>query len=571
MSPLQRLAWPATLAVSLGLAHPAVVGAQSTRASPAQSAWSSAVRSAIEARISSGLGLDGTPLAAAETGQLRALYAGLSYGSLWTDEAGHPRLIAHEAIGLLSRAASDGLDPQDYHAERLGRLIAALEDSNRPTPSEAAAFEVTLTRMTATYLRHLHSGRVDPEVVEFRMSVPPDHHDFAALLSAAVQRDRLGEVVSELTPPLLLYRDLRAALTHYRSLAAGVELDSLPAVPTSVKPGASYAGLRALHHQLVLLGDLPPGAPPPADGTPYESGLVEGVKRFQGRHGLEQDGVIGEQTFTALRVPLSWRVRQIELSLERLRWVPHVDNGPGILVNIPTFRLWAWDSLTAGDLPSFETGVIVGRALRTRTPVFDDELRYLILRPYWNVPPSIVKGEILPALAERPDYLEREHMEIVSGPGDDAVPVPTTPDTIDRLRLGLLRLRQQPGPTNALGLMKFVFPNDEAVYLHDTPGRALFRRSRRDFSHGCVRVQDPVGLALFALGGDPAWTRETLDAAMHGPDSHRVDLDQPVQMILFYLTAVVAPRERAIQFADDIYGHDQGLDRALGATSRPVL
>jgi murein L,D-transpeptidase YcbB/YkuD len=199
--------------------------------------------------------------------------------------------------------------------------------------------------------------------------------------------------------------------------------------------------------------------------------------------------------------------------------------------------------------------------------VFDEELRYLIFRPYWNVPRSIVLGEILPALARDSTYLERENMEIVSGLGDDAPRVPVTPDAIAGLRAGSLRLRQIPGPKNSLGLLKFVFPNDSAVYLHDTPTTSLFARSRRDFSHGCVRVKDPVGLAAWLLRDQPGWSRARIVAAMHGADSQRVDLTQSVQAILFYVTAAVEPEDGAVVFAEDIYGHDARLDHAMEARS----
>lgn len=183
----------------------------------------------------------------------------------------------------------------------------------------------------------------------------------------------------------------------------------------------------------------------------------------------------------ALNVPLPSRVRQIELALERLRWLPHLDNQRFVAVNIPMFRLWAWDGIRPGGVASFQSGVIVGRALDTRTPVFVEELRDIVFRPYWNVPSSILRHEILPAIAKRPDYLRSHDMEVVSGPGQP------------------LRVRQRPGPANALGLVKFVFPNDDDVYMHGTPAQALFGRARRDFSHGCVRVEDPVGFAQWAL------------------------------------------------------------------------
>jgi len=276
--------------------------------------------------------------------------------------------------------------------------------------------------------------------------------------------------------------------------------------------------------------------------------------------------VLGAGTLTALAVPLRWRVRQIELALERLRWLPHLAQGRVVVVNIPMFHLWAWDRLSIVDRPAFDTDIIVGRALGTETPVFIEDMRYVVFRPYWNVPPSILRGEILPRVVRDPGYLARERMEIVWGQGDNATPVELNAENLALLRTGALRVRQRPGTHNALGLVKFMFPNQHNVYLHGTPAQSLFSRARRDFSHGCVRVADPAGLAAWVLDGQPEWTAAAIDAAMtRGGDSRVVNLARPVQVILTYVTAVVWPGEEAVRFAPDIYEHDARLDDALAA------
>jgi murein L,D-transpeptidase YcbB/YkuD len=317
-----------------------------------------------------------------------------------------------------------------------------------------------------------------------------------------------------------------------------------------------------LHQRLVAFGDLPQQTLPPGS-TVYQGELVAAVKQFQLRHGLEPDGVIGRATLAALRVPLDWRVRQIELSLERLRWLPDLSESRLIAINIPMFRLWSWDPTLPFGAPVFETNVIVGRALDTETPVFVEELRHVILRPYWNVPRSILRHEIIPHLDRNPDYLRQQQMELVSGPGDDARTVPVTRETIALLKDGRLRVRQRPGPRNALGLVKFVFPNDENIYMHGTPAQDLFSRSRRDFSHGCIRVEDPVALAEWVMSEEPGWNRDRILTAMSAGPSCRITLTRPIQVVLFYLTAVVTA-DGSIHFAEDIYGHDHRLARALG-------
>jgi murein L,D-transpeptidase YcbB/YkuD len=264
-----------------------------------------------------------------------------------------------------------------------------------------------------------------------------------------------------------------------------------------------------------------------------------------------------------LRIPLAWRVRQIELALERLRWLPHLGDERLVAINIPMFRLWAWDSIPPSGVPSLGMDVIVGRALSTQTPVFVEQLREVIFRPYWNIPRSIARHEILPILERDPDYLRRQNMEIVRGPGDDAQAVAGTAENLALLRQGALRVRQRPGPRNALGLVKFVFPNQENVYMHGTPAQELFSRSRRDFSHGCVRVEDPVALAEWALKDRPEWTRDRILSAMTGTQSLHVKLLRPIQVILFYTTAAVMPEDGTIHFAEDIYLHDARLERAL--------
>jgi murein L,D-transpeptidase YcbB/YkuD len=220
------------------------------------------------------------------------------------------------------------------------------------------------------------------------------------------------------------------------------------------------------------------------------------------------------------------------------------------------FRLWGLEGLDREYRPSFGTDVIVGRALNTRTPVLLEDLEYIVFKPYWNIPTSILRGEILPAIRRTPDYLQRHNMEIVAGQSDDSAVVPITSATLDRLRQGTLRVRQRPGADNALGLVKFVFPNDVNVYMHGTPAPELFKRARRDFSHGCIRVADPVGLAEWVLAAKPDWNRDRIVAAMDASGSTRVILDRPIRVVLFYLTAVV--------FAED----DTFLPRIFTATTR---
>ena len=444
----------------------------------------------------------------------------------------------------------------------LGKTLSA---GTANTKAEIANLDVSLSLSMVRYLRHFHRGRVKPNDIGFLMTLPPDDHDQAILVREAAQ-GRVKETIATMAPPLVQYRALRSMLPRYRELAGDAMLAAFPAPPAkAVKPGGQAPSLDLVRTLLMAVGDLPAGTAALANPTLYEGEVVEGVKRFQTRHGIVADGVLGRTTWKALGVPMSWRLRQIELAMERMRWLPHLGERAFVAVNIPMFRLWGWDSVPETGMPNFEMGVIVGKALNTRTPVFLDEMKHLIFQPYWNVPKSILQKEILPILRRNLGYLDKEDMEIVDGQGDNAKPVAPSSEALDRLAAGKLRLRQRPGPKNALGQVKFMFPNDENVYLHSTPAPELFDRTRRDFSHGCVRVEDPVALAEWALKDQPRWTREKILEAMAGKPSLVVPLTRPIRVVLYYVTATVIPKDNSIHFADDIYDQDPILDKALTA------
>ncbi|HET9358282.1 MAG TPA: L,D-transpeptidase family protein [Vicinamibacterales bacterium] len=534
-------------------------GAQTSLALPDE------VASLIQGRLTSDTGPELASLSPVEQARVRSLYESAGYAPRWVNRSGRLGGPARDGLTLLGKAALDGLDPADYGRPRLGALATTLEAAHAPRAVDVATFDLAMSAGMLRYLAHLHRGRVDPRATGLRLSRPPERLDVVMSLRSALEGGQITEMAERLTPPFAQYRRLREALARYRALAGDTRFQSLPSVSRAVHAGEPYAGLVALYHRLVLLGDLSGDTPAPAPGAVYEAPLVEGVKRFQARHGLEADGVIGHTTVAALLVPLDWRVRQIELALERLRWLPDLRDRRFVVLNIPMFTLWAWDSLSASETPSLEMRAIVGRAGHTPTPVFSKPMHALIFRPYWNIPRSILRDEILPAVARDRGLLSRENMEIVRGAGDDAQPVDATDENLALLRQGSLRLRQRPGPVNALGLVKFVFPNEENVHLHGTPAQRLFLRPRRDFSHGCVRVEDPVALAEWVLAGEPEWTRERILAAMSDIEnvSQLVPLRRPIDVLLFYTTAMVPADAGAVRFAADIYGHDTRLDRAL--------
>jgi murein L,D-transpeptidase YcbB/YkuD len=366
--------------------------------------------------------------------------------------------------------------------------------------------------------------------------------------------------LAQVEPPFPGYHRTILALHAYNILAKQDDGEQLPAVKKAVAPGDSYPGVPRLARFLRLVGDLPPDAIIPADSTIYQGPLVAAVKDFQLRHGRDPDGKIGAQTVADLNVPLNQRVRQMQLMLERWRWLPIGSKSAPIIANIPEFRLRAYsDDFKLG----LTMNVVVGKAYDHDTPVFSDSMQYLIFRPYWNVPYSIAKAEFFSRIARDPDYLEKKGFAVVDARQEVVTAGTVSPEVLAQLRSGKLFVRQNPGPKNSLGLVKFIFPNSFNVYMHDSPEQELFSRMRRDFSHGCIRLEKPADLAVFVLREIPGWDMTKVRAAMTGGDGNRqVNLPRPIPVLIVYGTVIV-PEDGLVHFYDDIYGHDKELDQVL--------
>jgi murein L,D-transpeptidase YcbB/YkuD len=494
---------------------------------------------------------------AGTTGDDLAVLYRLSGGApVWIDTTGRPRRAADTAVHVLAASASEGLIPSAYHADALAASLASLYRAGG-TPSDAARFDVDLSATMLLYLRHLHFGRIDPRTLGLQLEPRVEHHRIPDVLWRAVEAGDVSTAQTTLAPGFHQYAVLRRALARYRAIEASPDVRT-PLLPdVTIRQGAELPDGAALRRWLTALGDL--SADIAERDGPYDGVTAEAMARFQMRHGLPADGVIGPATRRALLVPPAWRIRQIEMALERLRWVSDLDESRRLIaVNIPMFRLWAWDRVPSETPPAIDMAVVVGKALNHRTPVFVDSLERVVIRPYWNVPQSIVRAEILPAVTKNPRYLEEHAFEIVDRGDERAVVLSATPENIERLRTGRAQLRQRPGPTNALGLVKFLFPNSANVYMHATPQPELFSRTRRDFSHGCIRVEDPVGLAEWVLKNQTAWPRDAIERAMAGNATRTVELESPIQVVLFYTTAIVAT-DGTVRFADDLYGQDARL------------
>jgi len=491
---------------------------------------------------------------------LQKFYDSYGYALPWV-RGMQPSPQAQQVILLLLEADEKGLSTEDYDGPRWNARLALLKPgAANPTEADAIKFDAALTVCVMRYISDLHIGKVNPKHFDFDLNVETKKYDLPEFLKNNVaDSDNVVAELNQVEPPYPGYQRTILALHAYNILAKQDDGEQLPPVKKAVTPGESYAGVPRLARFLRLVGDLPPTANVPADSTVYQGPLVDAVKSFQRRHGREPDGKIGTQTVADLNVPLSRRVRQMQLMLERWRWLPSSYQKGPIVANIPEFRLRGY-----GD--DFKVGitmnVVVGKAYNHATPIFTDTMQYVIFRPYWNVPYSIAKTELFPKIARDPDFLEKKGFEVVDSREQIVTSGAVSPEVLAQLRAGKLFVRQKPGPKNSLGLVKFIFPNDFNVYMHDTPEQVFFSRSRRDFSHGCIRVEKPADLAVWVLRYNQGWDMDRVRAAMSGGTTQQVNLAQPIPVLILYGTVIV-PDDGLVHFYDDIYGHDADLDKVL--------
>ena len=480
----------------------------------------------------------------------------------WTRD-GKPTKQALAFIQAFNDAAAKGLNPEDYDASRWGGRIQKLAGKNE---DDFAQFDVAMTIAVMRYISDLHIGRVNPTHFNFDIDVNAKKYDLAEFVSdQAVDAQDVPKLVGSAEPDSEQYRKTEAALAHYLDLAKQQTQSNAAPLTVVTKPvsaGASFAEAGALLDRLKLEGDAPADA---AATTVYDKVLSDAVKKYQHRHGITEDGKLTPQTVKSLNVPLSARVTQLQDSLERWRWLPDQYLNARIIVNLPEFVLHAYN---AQHQPEFTMKVVVGKVVgEHQTPVFAHMMKYLVFRPYWSVPVDIAKKELVPHIATNKGYLATKNFEVTNKKGDIL-----TDYTAHQVSQGMVMVREKPGPKNSLGLVKFMFPNQYDIYLHSTPSPQLFDRTRRDFSHGCVRVQEPAKLAAWVLegqqdnsrGGDQQpWDLEKVTEAMTtGLDNHQVNLKTPIPIVIFYVTGFVED-DGDTHFFDDIYGYDAQLQAVL--------
>jgi murein L,D-transpeptidase YcbB/YkuD len=488
-------------------------------------------------------------------------FYGFNGYSLWWVKDGELTAQAMQVIAVLRQAELKGLSAEDYDGSRWDARLAKLKPATRqPAEADAVKFDLDLTVCVMRYISDLHIGKVNPKHLDFAFDEESKKYDLPEFLQDhVVNGGDVASVLATVEPPYPGYRRTIQALQTYLQLAKKDDGEQLPTVKKPIVPGDTYAGVPRLAQLLRLVGDLPQDADVSVDPPIYKGALVDAVKNFQGRMGRDVTGHIDVQTVADLNVSLSSRVRQMQLTLERWRWLPESYQNASLIANIPEFRLRAYDK-------NFNIGVtmnvVVGKAYGHGTPVFSENMQYVVFRPYWEVPYSITRSEIVPHILRDPSYLARENLEIVDSKQNVVASAAVNSDAIGQLRAGKLFVRQKPGPKNSLGLVKFLFPNSYNVYMHDTPATQLFSQSRRDFSHGCVRLGQPAELAAWVLRDNPGWTPERIHAAMNGATTQQVNLAHPIPVLIVYATVIVL-EDGQVHFYDDIYHHDAELEKAL--------
>lgn len=492
---------------------------------------------------------------------LPAFYRARDGRPAWIDED----LALTDAAAFLDAlrlVADDGLDPENYHLSVLDALLAEIhaakkQKGGRVRPETLADLEMLLTDAFLLCGSHLVHGQVDPETVHSEWFIRGRIEDLSAALDKGLLAGDVPGALDSLRPKHPVYEGLRTALREMRDLEASGGWPGFPPGPKLV-PGDRDPRVEELRAILAATGDLPAGLDT-LDAARYDL-MVEGaVKAFQARHGLQPDGAIGAATATALDIPASERRRQIRANLERWRWITQELGERYIIVNVAAFRL----GVVEAGREVLAMPVIVGSAYR-RTPDFTGRMSYLEINPTWTVPPKLVREDILPKVKKDPAYLKKKGFRVFENWSEGAREIDT--DAVDWSAVDgetlSYKFRQDPGPQNSLGRIKFMFPNKFDVYLHDTPERWLFALAERDQSSGCIRIERPVDLAAYVLRGDPAWDKDKILEAIGSGETQAVVLRDRLNVHLLYWTAWLG-QDGKIQFRNDIYLRDAALDRAL--------
>jgi len=490
------------------------------------------------------------------TGVLVQLYGANGHVPIWIN----PKTI-ESLLTALAEVEEDGLDPDDYHGTTLTDLGTTIPDDG----VTLAERDILLSDALILMLYHLSFGKADPARLNADWNINDlgesiDLNDaetrgqIVTEILGTVADGRVEQLLEEVRPSGIHYIQMRQAYNHYRTLAAKGGWPSVPDGPT-LREGDQDARVAILRQRLVVTDDLDPAL---AQGQSFDADVTRAVVHFQARHGLDDDGLVGKGTLAALNVPAAQRADELRINLERDRWVLHLELRDFVVVNIAAFEVW----LVRDRQLIWESRVQVGTSAH-KTPIFTEAMTYLDVNPTWTVPASIANRAILPKVKADPGYLASQDMVLLDSKGRAQDPAEVDWASVTRMPY---TVRQNPGPLNALGQIKFIFPNKHAVYLHDTPSRHNFSRANRTFSSGCIRVQNPFDLATLLLDDQPEWTRERLDEVLESGKRTTVRLKEPLPVFLLYWTAYV-DFQGVVQFRSDVYQRDPAVRAALDAPS----
>lgn len=484
---------------------------------------------------------------------IEAFYSDDNYQPVWVD-----REQAVRVLEVLAGAAEDGLNPEDYHYTSLKAMLDQ-SDVNWATGGRSRAlFDILLSDGVILYIRHLSQGKVDPRQMDpsfnySRLEFNPAN--ISTALRKAVSEDAIDDIMEQARPQQGFYQQMKTALANYRDLASRETFLDIPD-DVVLKPGNDHVNVLALRQRLVETSHLDSGS---KASTLFDEQLEEAVRRFQKDNDLDVDSIVGKQSYALLNLSWADRVDALRLNMDRLRWIYRDISDDVIVVNIAGFELYYLrDNALVWDTPVM-TGTI-----QHQTPVFTERLKYLEFNPTWTVPRSIIRRSLFPKFSANPQYVVDNNYDLIDRDGQDVDPLAIDWSAYsDRnFPYGVV---QQPGENNALGRVKFIFPNQHAIYLHDTPSRALFSRSSRAFSAGCVRVKNPLQFAEILLDDPDKWSLQQIrDLVASGKPKERVYLPRKVDVMLLYWTTSPTSDGR-VQFHPDVYNKDPAMLAALNA------
>lgn len=510
-----------------------------------------------ELQFGGDLEINGAAVAARDV--MPEIYASRDFQPLWT----RPARI-QELLELLDTAPDHGLDPDDYYVDQLRALIARQEESG--SPLDAADLDILLTEALGRFVYHQLFGKVNPtgldSNINFRREFLTGDGPVTAVPSVVADSTPLQDQLQQALPRGPVYRALQQALADYRAMAAAGGWPGVP-VGAALRKGDRDPRVSDLRRRLAVTGDLP--ASVGVESEQFDEDVEAAVIAFQERHALDADGIVGNQSYLAMNVPVQARIDQLRLSLERLRWVRGEVGSEFVVVNIAGFRVVVFRDQEI----IWESRTMVGKPYR-QTPVFRGDIRYMELNPTWTVPPGILRKDILPAVKRDPNYLASKNISVIDSGGQ--IVDPATVNWQAYTRGVPYTLRQEPGPGNALGRIKFIFPNKHFVFLHDTPSRGLFDRAERTFSSGCIRVENPMDLAalLTKLDNQQDWDADALQGVLDTRQTRRINLQKPMPVLIVYLTASIDAKDR-VRLLKDVYERDPPLLKALDGDVRIEL